>query len=99
MPANRQVPLVGRETLGSAYHLLTFQHREAAREARAGQFVMIKAGSSAEPPLRRPFSILAVDPDRETFTLFVKAVGDGTRALCAMGESERAQCLAPLGRA
>ena len=99
MPANRQVPLVGRETLGGAYHLLTFQHREAAREARAGQFVMIKAGSCGEPPLRRPFSILAVDPERETFTLFVKAVGDGTRTLCALREGEIAQCLAPLGRA
>jgi len=99
MPANRQAPLVRREALGGAYHLLTFQHREASREARAGQFVMIKAGLSAEPPLRRPFSILAVDPERETFTLFVKAVGEGTRALCAMTEGELAQCLAPLGRA
>lgn len=98
MPANRHVPLVGREALGGAYHLLTFRHREAAREARAGQFVMIKAGASAEPPLRRPFSILAADPARETFTLFVKAVGEGSRALCAMREGERAQCLAPLGR-
>lgn len=97
MPANRQAPLVRREDLGGAYHLLTFQHREASFEARAGQFVMIKAGPSAEPPLRRPFSILAVDPDRETFTLFVKAVGEGTRALCALREGERAQCLAPLG--
>ena len=99
MPANRQAPLVRREALGGAYHLLTFQHREASREARAGQFVMIKAGTSAEPPLRRPFSILSVDPERETFTLFVKAVGEGTRALCAMREGELAQCLAPLGRA
>ena len=76
MPANRHVLLVSREALGGAYHLLTFRHGEAAREARAGQFVMIKAGFSAEPPLRRPFSILSVDPARETFTLFVKAIGE-----------------------
>lgn len=98
MPANRHVSLARREALGGAYHLLTFRHPEAAREARAGQFVMIKAGLSAEPPLRRPFSILSVDRDRETFSLFVKAVGEGTRALCALGEGEPAQCLAPLGR-
>ena len=66
MPANRHVLLVGREALGGAYHLLTFRHPEAAREARAGQFVMIKPGVSAEPPLRRPFSILAVAPEQET---------------------------------
>ena len=99
MPVNRHVPLVRREALGGAYHLLTFRHPEAAREARAGQFVMIKAGTSAEPPLRRPFSVLAVDPPAETFSLFVKAVGPGSRALCSMREGEPAQCLAPLGRA
>jgi dihydroorotate dehydrogenase electron transfer subunit len=99
MPANRHVPLVSREALGGAYHLLTFRHDEVARQARAGQFVMIKAGVSAEPPLRRPFSILAVAPEHETFTLFVKAVGEGSRALCAMREGEPAQCLGPLGRA
>ena len=63
MPANRDAPLVAREALGGAYVLLTFRHPETAREARAGQFVMIKAGVSAEPPLRRPFSILSVDPE------------------------------------
>ena len=56
MPANRTASLVAREGLGGAYFLLTFLHPEAAREAQAGQFVMIKAGVSAEPPLRRPFA-------------------------------------------
>jgi dihydroorotate dehydrogenase electron transfer subunit len=98
MPANRHSPLLGREGLGGDYHLLTFRHPEAAREARAGQFVMIKAGTSAEPPLRRPFSILGKDPERETLTLFVKAVGPGSRALCGLEEGEVAQCLGPLGR-
>ena len=98
MPANRIVPLVGREALGAAHFLLTFRHPETAREARPGQFVMIKAGLSAEPPLRRPFSILSVDAARETVTLFVKAIGQGSRALCAMAPGDEAQCLGPLGR-
>jgi len=98
MPANRIAPLVAREGVGEAYWLLTFRHRETALEARAGQFVMIKAGTSAEPPLRRPFSIMAVDRERETFTLFVKAVGQGSRALCALPPGDVAQCLGPLGR-
>jgi len=98
MPANRVAPLVDREALGGAYFLLTFRHPETAREARPGQFVMIKAGVSAEPPLRRPFSILSVDAARETFTLFVKAIGQGSRALCALAPGDVAQCLGPLGR-
>jgi dihydroorotate dehydrogenase electron transfer subunit len=98
MPANGIVPLVEREDLGGPYFLLTFRHRETAREARAGQFVMIKAGLSAEPPLRRPFSIMATNPERETFTLFVKAIGAGSTALAGLGRGDQAQCLGPLGR-
>jgi dihydroorotate dehydrogenase electron transfer subunit len=98
MPANRIVPLVAREGLRGPYWLLTFRHPEIARDARAGQFVMIKAGTSAEPPLRRPFSIMATDPGAETFTLFVKEVGPGSRALGRLAPGEVAQCLGPLGR-
>jgi dihydroorotate dehydrogenase electron transfer subunit len=98
MPANRDVALVSRHGLGGAYVRLTFRHPEVAHGARAGQFVMIKAGTSAEPPLRRPFSILSADPKEETFSLFLKAVGQGSRALFAMEPGDVAQCLGPLGR-
>ena len=98
MPANRVVPLVSREPLGGDYFLLTFRHPEVAGGAAPGQFVMIKAGLSAEPPLRRPFSILTVDPGADTFTLFVKAIGQGSRSLGALEPGGLAQCLGPLGR-
>jgi dihydroorotate dehydrogenase electron transfer subunit len=58
---------------------------------------MIKAGLSAEPPLRRPFSILEASPERESYTLFVKAIGPGSSALCALPLGGVAQCLGPLG--
>ena len=98
MPVNRDVPLVRREPLEGAYVLLTFRHPEVAREARAGQFVMIKAGTCAEPPLRRPFSVLSVDAAQQTFTLFLKAVGVGSRALAELAPGDVAQCLGPLGQ-
>jgi dihydroorotate dehydrogenase electron transfer subunit len=97
-PVNRDAVLVSREPLDGPYVLLTFRHAEVARTARAGQFVMIKAGTSAEPPLRRPFSILTVDPAAETFRLFLKAIGPGTHALAALAPGDLAQCLGPLGR-
>ncbi len=97
MPANRLSPLVRRESLGGPYFLLTFSHQEVAQEARPGQFVMLKAGESADPPLRRPVSIMSVDARSGTFTVFVKAIGQGTRTLCALAEGETAQCLGPLG--
>jgi dihydroorotate dehydrogenase electron transfer subunit len=98
MPANRSAPLVSREPLGGPFFLLGFLHPEAAREAQPGQFVMIKAGRSAEPPLRRPFSIYSTDPAASSVTLFVKAIGQGSRALCALSLAEDALCLGPLGR-
>lgn len=98
VPANRATPLLRREPLEGAYVLLTFRHPEIAAQARAGQFVMIKAGTSADPPLRRPFSIMSVDPEAASFTLFIKAIGDGTRALAALEPGQLAQCLGPLGR-
>jgi dihydroorotate dehydrogenase electron transfer subunit len=98
MPANRPAPLVRRDPLDGAYVLLVFRHPEVAAEARAGQFVMIKAGATADLPLRRPFSIMTVDPREETFTLFLKQVGPGTRALAALAPGDVAACLGPLGR-
>jgi len=98
MPVNRDVPLVRHEPLDKSYVLLTFRQPDVARDARPGQFVMIKAGVSAEPPLRRPFSILKVDAAAGTFTLFLKVVGAGSRALAALRTGDVAQCLGPLGR-
>jgi len=98
MVVNRDAPLVSRQPLEGAYVLLTLRHPEVAAGARAGQFVMIKAGTSAEPPLRRPFSILTVDPAAGTFGLFLKAVGAGSRTLASLAPGELAQCLGPLGR-
>jgi len=97
-PQDREAPLLRQEVLPGAYRLLTFRHDAVSRSARPGQFVMIKAGRSAAPPLRRPFSILTTDPEERSFTLFVKLVGAGTRALAALQPGETARCLGPLGR-
>jgi dihydroorotate dehydrogenase electron transfer subunit len=98
MPANLDAPLVSREALPGPYALLTFEHEAVARDARPGQFVMIRAHTATEPFLRRPFSIMAVDRERGTFTLFLKGVGPGSRALIDMRIGEEAGCLGPLGK-
>ena len=97
MPVNRVVRLLRREPLSGDYFRLAFEHPEVATQGRAGQFVMIKAGVSAEPPLRRPFSLLGLEPERGAFTLLLKTVGPGTHALAAMQEGQPASCLGPLG--
>ena len=97
-PVNRDVPLVRRVALDGPYVLLTFRHPEVAEGARAGQFVMIKASTVSDPILRRPFSIMSVDPREGAFTLFLKVVGPGSRALAELRPDEEAGCLGPLGR-
>ena len=97
-PVNRDVPLVGRQALEGPYVLLTFRHPEVAAGARAGQFVMIKANTVSDPILRRPFSIMSVDPGEDTFTLFLKIVGPGSHALAELRTGEEAGCLGPLGQ-
>lgn len=96
--SNRCVELVGSQPLSGAHALLTFRHPEVAQRARAGQFVMIKAGTSPDPPLRRPFSVMDVDASRGTFSLFLKAIGPGSRALRQMRPGDLALSLGPLGR-
>ena len=95
-PADRVCRLVRREPLQDAYALLTFEHKEVAG-ARAGQFAMIQPEESGDLLLRRPFSIMDTDASSGRFTIFIKAVGPGSKAVFDLREGERARVLGPLG--
>ncbi|MBK5257361.1 MAG: dihydroorotate dehydrogenase electron transfer subunit [Vicinamibacteria bacterium] len=95
-PLDRLCALVKRESLGGAYALLTFEHEEVSR-ALAGQFAMIQPEISGDLLLRRPFSIMDVDSATGRFTIFLKAVGAGSKAVFDLRAGERARVLGPLG--
>jgi dihydroorotate dehydrogenase electron transfer subunit len=95
--ADRICPLVDRQSLGGAYALLTFEHPEVAL-ARAGQFGMIQPAHHADVTLRRPFSIMDTDPTRGRFSIFLKAIGTGSRSVFDLRIGETARVLGPLGR-
>lgn len=95
--ADRVCAVVDRVPLGGAYALLTFEHRETAA-ARAGQFAMIQPEAGGDTLLRRPFSIMDTDPAMGRFTIFLKAVGPGSRSVFDLQVGERARVLGPLGR-
>lgn len=95
---NLDAPLLARGALSGPFVLLTFRHPAVAAEARAGQFVMIKAAAATVPLLRRPYSIMTVDRSSQTFTLFLKTVGPGSHSLAALRPGEIACCLGPLGQ-
>ena len=94
--ADRLCRLTRRETLSGPYALLTFEHPESAR-ASAGQFAMIQPEFGYDRLLRRPFSIMETDPDAGRFTIFLKAVGPGSRGVFDLREGESARVLGPLG--
>ncbi|MBN2372096.1 MAG: dihydroorotate dehydrogenase electron transfer subunit [Vicinamibacteria bacterium] len=98
MPSDLDAALVERHSIGDAFHVLVFEHGDVARNSRPGQFVMLKPGRSTALPLRRPFSIMDVDAERETFSVFMKVVGAQTQALAHLRIGQTARCLGPLGR-
>jgi len=95
--ADRVCEVVARESLGGAYALLTFEHEDAAR-AKAGQFAMIQPEAAGDLLLRRPFSIMDADPGSRRFTIFLKAVGPGSKSVFDLQVGSRARVLGPLGR-
>ena len=86
-----------RESLGGAYALLTFAHPETS-QASAGQFAMIQPEAAGDLLLRRPFSIMDTALDAGQFTIFLKSIGPGSKAVFDLGEGETARVLGPLGQ-
>ncbi|MDA3818328.1 MAG: dihydroorotate dehydrogenase electron transfer subunit [Prolixibacteraceae bacterium] len=62
-----------------------------------GQFVNVKVEKSPNTFLRRPFSVHDTYPSTNSFSILVKAVGDGTEALSVIKEGQRLDVVFPLG--
>lgn len=62
-----------------------------------GQFVNVEIKKAAEIFLRRPFSILDVDYENNTFSLLVKILGRGSKVLTTYQPGEKISVIFPLG--
>ncbi|HXX64413.1 MAG TPA: dihydroorotate dehydrogenase electron transfer subunit [Bacteroidota bacterium] len=88
-------PVSGRRTVGEGIHILSFSSASISRSVRAGQFVNIKVEGSADPLLRRPFSVYRVaGSDVE---IVFNVVGKGTQALSQKSRGDMIDVLGPLG--
>jgi dihydroorotate dehydrogenase electron transfer subunit len=85
--------VTGRRQVARGMFVMSIEAPEIAASVGAGQFVNL--GWSPGPLLRRPFSVYRTDGDRMEIVL--KAVGEGTSQLLAMGVGDRLSCLGPLG--
>ncbi len=88
-------PILRKESWGD-YCLLRLKSPAIAREARPGQFMMVRVSSQPYPLLRRPFSIHA--RTGETVEIFFSRVGLGTDILAKKRTGETLDILGPLGR-
>ncbi|MDV3237970.1 MAG: dihydroorotate dehydrogenase electron transfer subunit [Gammaproteobacteria bacterium] len=77
-------------------HILRVQAPHCAANARPGSFAHITCGP--ELPMRRPLSIMRVDPGAGWVEFLYKAVGQGTRLLARRRAGERISVMGPIGK-
>lgn len=93
--ALHRVLLHRRDSIGSAYHVLTFES-EKAIAVGAGQFAMVRSETwGAAPLLPRPMSLLT---GGHRPSILIKVVGEGTRRMAVASSGEPFLLLAPLGK-
>lgn len=95
MTRDPRARIVGVERWGN-YRLIEIDTPAIAREARPGQFLMIKVSGGTAPLLRRPISIHAREGDR--LGIFFQVAGKGTEILAAREEDELLDIIGPLGK-
>jgi dihydroorotate dehydrogenase electron transfer subunit len=87
-------PLLQRESIGDAYHVLTFDV-PGGLVATSGQFVMARGtGWGDAPLLPRPMSLLSTGAKP---AVLIKVVGEGTSRMARAEPGDSFSLLAPLG--
>jgi dihydroorotate dehydrogenase electron transfer subunit len=95
MPIDRSARIRDVRSWGD-YFLLTIDSPAVGREARPGQFVMVKVADTPFPLLRRPLSIH--NAGQSGIELFFKIAGFGTGILAAKRPGDPLDVLGPLGK-
>jgi dihydroorotate dehydrogenase electron transfer subunit len=95
MPIERQARLREIQRWGDFFRF-AIDAPAIGREARPGQFVMVKVADGTAPLLRRPLGIH--DADANGFELFFRIAGQGTEVLSRKSPGERLDIIGPLGR-
>ncbi|GAB7089629.1 dihydroorotate dehydrogenase electron transfer subunit [Marinifilum fragile] len=86
-----------RKELNDDHFVLDVRALEPLPEIRPGQFVNVLVKDSNTTFLRRPLSIHFVDYERNTISLYIKKIGDGTKKLGELKEGDSLNIVYPLG--
>ncbi|MFQ5791549.1 MAG: dihydroorotate dehydrogenase electron transfer subunit [Acidobacteriota bacterium] len=88
--------LVERRVLSPDASVLYFESPFLSSASSPGQFTMLRVDGPGLL-LRRPYSFCDAEPASGRFSLLVKVVGAGTRALAELAPGSAVSCLGPLG--
>jgi len=83
--------------LNDDHHLLQLQVPDQLEMIFPGQFTNLLVDHSPGVFLRRPFSIYSVDYIKNTISVFIKEIGEGTRALAQTPVNSHINSIFPLG--
>lgn len=101
-PIDVDATVISNVRLSRDYSVLTLDAPAIGAATEPGQFVMLKAGRSTDPLLRRPFSVFEVlrGPSGAVtaISIFNKIAGRSTELLYHARVGDRLACLGPLGR-
>ncbi|MBF0470223.1 MAG: dihydroorotate dehydrogenase electron transfer subunit [Gammaproteobacteria bacterium] len=87
--------ILSHHHLEGEQHLIRLQAPQIAATARAGSFVHLTVAPSL--PLRRPLSIMRVDPTAGWIEILYKRLGEGTTLLSQRQIGEKISLLGPIG--
>jgi len=87
--------ILGNEEVRADFFKIRLKALAIAREAKAGQFVMVRCSEDTDPLLRRPFSFHKIS--KSGFELLYEVVGTGTKVLSKRKKGEMISVIGPLG--
>lgn len=80
------------------YYRITLEAPAIAEQAKPGQFLHVRCGSTHDPLLRRPISIHALDRQAGRVSLLYRVSGRGTALLAERKPGDVVNIIGPLGR-
>ncbi|KPK38663.1 MAG: oxidoreductase [Gammaproteobacteria bacterium SG8_47] len=88
--------ILSHDALAAEQYVLRVEAPQIARHARAGSFAHL----TCDPllPMRRPLSIMRVDPGAGWVEFLYKALGHGTRLLASRDVGEQISVMGPIGQ-
>jgi dihydroorotate dehydrogenase electron transfer subunit len=90
-----EAEILAHDSHAGDQHVLRVQAPRCAAAARPGSFAHLQCDPSL--PMRRPLSIMRVDPDAGWVEFLYKAVGTGTRALARRTRGDSISMIGPIG--